>query len=174
MPDPKKSWTTPKGFWVALVVGLLAVSPPSKQVIEAALRAAVRPVTPTIPGVEPADLHPPYKAFWQAIQPVSRSDVEHLATFYTGLARAIESDPPAERVLTSTASVRAAHRAGMLFLWRGFVGETPGKYPGLRESMEGALTAAIGDSDVPLTDSLRKSAATCFHQMAAVCQTATR
>jgi hypothetical protein len=56
-------------------------------------------------------------------------------------------DDPA---IPSTAALNDVHRAALLFVWRGVLGNEPGKYEGLREELEGLLKSAIGEADVPL------------------------
>jgi hypothetical protein len=69
-------------------------------------------------------------------------------------------------VIPSTAALNDVHRAALLFVWRGVLGNEPGKYEGLREELEGLLKSAIGEADVPLNPAVQTDAATLFANIA--------
>lgn len=177
MSDPQKSLATPKFFWVLLAGGLLVAKGPANGLpglVEIILGAA-RLVAPAV--VTPVDgntLPAPYRKLNQDLAALTPAEVRQLGDFYAGLARSLKADPPDEPVLTTVQGVRAAHRAGLLFLWRGILNVPPDKYPSLRGSIEGVLSDAIGEADVPLSPSIKQAAIACFEQVAALCQSVTR
>jgi hypothetical protein len=85
-----------------------------------------------------------------------------LSQSYAIVGRAIEGNPAEEPVFPDTASVRRAHRAALLMIWKGAFENEPGKYPGLREALEGEVARALGDADVPLNPTLQQQAAQTF------------
>ena len=177
MSTTKNSLGTPKNFWVLVVVGLFVVNAPSKG-LPGSLVALVRQLVPMVPGVvRPVDdltLPAAYRPLNRDLAALTREEVRMLGEFYSGLARALKADPPDEPVLTTVEGIRAAHRAGLLFLWRGILNIPPDKYPSLRDSIEGVLSDAIGKADVPLSPTIKQAAIACFEQVAALCQNATR
>lgn len=177
MSDPQKSLATPKFFWVLLVGGFLVAKGPANglsglpellvQVTRLVVPAVVRPVDDlTLPA--------PYRKLNQDLGRMTPDEVRNLGDFYAGLARSLKADPPEEPVLTTVEGIRAAHRAGLLFLYRGILNIPPDKYPSLRGSIEGVLSDAIGEADVPLNPTIKQAAIACFEKVAALCQTVTR
>lgn len=71
--------------------------------------------------------------------------------FYSTLGRSVAGDPDAEPVFPTNASVRTAHRAGMLMLWKGALGNESGKYPELRKALEDFLAENVGLDNVNLS-----------------------
>ena len=61
-----------------------------------------------------------------------------------------------ETVFTDTRSLRGFVVLAIDIGWRRLGGNPPGKYSGLRESVESAFAAVIGAEDVPVTPDLRK------------------
>lgn len=98
---------------------------------------------------------------------MDRNDRTAMAEAYSILARSLSSDPENEPVFDNTAAVRAGHRAALLTVWRGVLGNKPGKYPGLREQLEGVLDKRIGLDDVPLNQGVRQEAVRAFQEIAA-------
>jgi len=86
---------------------------------------------------------------------------------YQILARMIAANPTDEPVFPTTGSVREAHRAALLAVWRGVLGNEPGKYAGLREELEKGLAQKLGSDDVPLNPTLQQEAVRAFQQNAA-------
>lgn len=130
--------------------------------------------TVVVPAVPPADLTPAQTRLFQAIQPLTAEEKSLLADFYSGFSRSVEADPPSEPVMPDTPALRRAHRAGVLFIWRGMAGNDAGKYPGLSDALEGVLTEAIGTEEVPINPGIRQSAVACFDKVAAICTSARR
>jgi len=93
---------------------------------------------------------------------MTATDRAALRETYAILSRSIAANPETDPVFPDTASVRRAHRAALLAVWRGVLGNEPGKYAGLREGLEGYLTNALGDADVPLTPELQARVAKTF------------
>lgn len=98
---------------------------------------------------------------------MDRADRTAMADAYTILARSLAGDPESEPVFDTTAAVRAGHRAALLTVWKGVLGNKPGKYPGLREQLEGVLDKRIGLDDVPLNQGVRQEAVRAFQEIAA-------
>jgi hypothetical protein len=152
-----KTWI----LWAALVAGIFAAHRLDK--------VLPSPPSPTPAPVNPSTLTPALLAFGQSMSSVKREDAVIVSDYYRSLATALAADPLAEPVVTSTAELRRAHRAGLLFLWRGMMNNSADKYPSLRSSIEGVLNEAIGSEDVPLNPAIREKAVEAFNQMAALC-----
>lgn len=171
MTDHKKTFTRPKFFVPLLVVGLLVASQADKPYLQAALQAILRavaaPVSPVFPQVDCSQTPDAFKPFCQALPTLTSQQRADLQVFYAGLAKALRADPQAEPVFTSTTSVRSAHRAGLLFVWRGFLDAAPN--PSLQSGIEGVLDSILGREQVPLNPSLRSQAADGFDLMARLC-----
>lgn len=90
-----------------------------------------------------------------------------LSDGYAIIGRAIQANPADEPVFPDTASIRRAHRAALLVVWRGAFQNQPGKYPGLREALEGEVARGLGDADVPLNPALQEQAAQTFLDISA-------
>jgi len=56
-----------------------------------------------------------------------------LAQCYEILAKSVAANPVDDPVIPSVAALNDVHRAALLFVWRGVLGNEPGKYEGLRE-----------------------------------------
>lgn len=89
-----------------------------------------------------------------------------LAQCYEILAKSVAANPVDDPVIPSVAALNDVHRAALLFVWRGVLGNEPGKYEGLREELEGLVKDAIGEADVPLNPAVQKDAATLFTNIA--------
>ena len=170
---PKISFRTPKNFLWVVVAGLLVASQAGNDQFEPLVRAvrgfignklAVVVPTPVLPL---GDLSEPYKAFSVAVASLTPQQVAALQDYYSGLARALRSDPQGEPVLPTTTSVRTAHRAGLLFLWKGSLDSVSN--PSLQSSIEGVLDSLLGRESVPLNPSLRQKAADGFDKLAQIC-----
>ena len=74
-----------------------------------------------------------------------------VADFYATFGRSLAGDPDSEPVFSTNASVRKAHRAGMLMLWKGALGNESGKYPELRKALEDFLAENVGLDNVSLS-----------------------
>ena len=120
------------------------------------------PVTPVVPVVSDGLL-----ATCRAMQ---TKDKKALGEMYEILGNAVASDTSREPVLFSTGQIRAANRAGLLFVWRGVLNNPPGKYPTLQEQLETELTASLGMADVPLNPAIRASATKLFSDIAQACK----
>lgn len=170
MTAPQKSlWSPQKVLWLAA----LAVFVGHRLPLDAVWGILNFP-TVVVPAVPLADLTPAQTRLFQAIQPLTAEEKSLLADFYTGFGRSVEADPPSEPVMPDTPALRRAHRAGVLFIWRGIAGNDAGKYPGLSDALEGVLTEAIGPQEVPINPAIRQSAVACFNKVAAICTSARR
>lgn len=86
---------------------------------------------------------------------------------YLTIARSVAADPATDRVFEDTAAVRRAHRAALLFVWRGLLDNKAGEVTGLREALEAAVESRIGSGDIPMNPTLQADAAKAFEDIAA-------
>jgi hypothetical protein len=94
-----------------------------------------------------------------------QADGKQIAAFYRALADVIERD--AGQVLRDVADVREANRrAGLLMFQRTAL---QGKYPGLSDAIESALTELVGLDNVPLDEAKRKTVVAAFRALAWAC-----
>ena len=141
----------------------------------AVLQAILAPIARVVdvrPDVDVNSLSPAYKSLYTSLGAVSSGDRDTLGKFYAGFARAVAADPADEPVLRQTEDVRRAHRAALLFLWRGMAGNQPDKYAGLSDGLSGVLSEALGSGDVPLNPTIRKATEECFTKVSSLCLTA--
>jgi|LakMenE01Jun11ns_1017448.scaffolds.fasta_scaffold9953318_2 hypothetical protein len=120
--------------------------------------AAVRgkplsPVAPLIPGIG------------DRFASVSSADRKALSETYGIISKTIAANPADEPVFADIADVRRAHRAALLSVWRGVLGNQPGKYPGLREALESYVDQQLGSADVPLSPQVQQQAVTAFQKL---------
>jgi hypothetical protein len=85
---------------------------------------------------------------------------------YKVLGRAVREDPEADPVFVDSDSVRRAHRAALLVVWKGVLGNKTGEAPGLREALEAAVVARIGSDDIPMNPQLKADTAKAFEDIA--------
>lgn len=121
------------------------------------------PVTPPTP----APVVAPFSDLANIAQKLSREDRKALEDAYETLSRSVAADPPDDPVMVDTAAVRRAHRAALLFVWRGVLGNQAGEVAGLREALEAALDQRIGSEEVPMNPALRATTAKAFDDIAA-------
>lgn len=126
-------------------------------------RQAQPPAGPVAP-VAPETVVVPSLAKYRSQMTVE--DRTALAQCYEILAKSVAANPVDDPVIPSVASLNDVHRAALLFVWRGVLGNEPGKYEGLREELEGLVKDAIGEADVPLNQAVQKDAATLFTNIA--------
>lgn len=162
----KTLMSRPVVLWAALLAGVWA----SYRLDGGLLSLLIPGDQPSVVDVDA--LSQSLKAFKTSVSALSPKDRAALGEFYVGFGRAVEADPQADPVIKTTTDLRAAHRAGLLFLWRGFLGNASDKYSGLRESIEGVLTEFVGSAEVPLNPAIRASGVAACKQMAALCQSA--
>lgn len=124
------------------------------------------PVTPK-PEPAPTPVVTPVDGLGQLAAQMSKQDRQALSQAYDVLSRSVAANPVDDPVFATTGSVREAHRAALLCVWRGVLGNQPGKYEGLREALEGALAKRIGSEDIPLNPALQAEAAAAFADIAA-------
>lgn len=117
--------------------------------------------SPTPPAVAPSG------SLIAIAQTMDKRDRSHMAEAYQILARSVAADPEAEPVFDTTQAVRLAHRAALLCVWRGVLGNEPDKYKGLGEKLEGVLEQRIGKEDVPLNPTTRQETVRAFQEIAA-------
>lgn len=103
----------------------------------------------------------------QVARSMSADDRKSLSQAYLILSRSIAANPQEDPVFPDTESVRRAHRAALLVVWKGVLGNEAGKYPGLREALEGELEKQLGNGDVPLNPDLQRSVAAAFASFSA-------
>ena len=117
----------------------------------------VAPVTPEVVAVP---------SLAKYCRQMTGDDRAALAQCYEILSKSVAANPVDDPVIPSVAALNDVHRAALLFVWRGVLGNEPGKYEGLREELEGLVKDAIGDADVPLNPAVQKDAATLFNNIA--------
>ena len=126
-------------------------------------RQANQPAVPVAP-IPPTAIVVPSLAKYRS--QMTKDDRTALAQCYEILAKSVAANPVDDPVIPSTAALNDVHRAALLFVWRGVLGNEPGKYEGLREELEGLLKSAIGEADVPLNPAVQTDAATLFANIA--------
>lgn len=93
---------------------------------------------------------------------MTREERNAVHDLYVTIGRSILADPESEPCFADMAAVRKVHRAGMLMLWKGALGNETGKYPGLREEIERSLSGAVGTDDVRLTKERKQEVGKAF------------
>jgi hypothetical protein len=88
-----------------------------------------------------------------------------VAECYGVLSRSVAANPVDDPIIPTVAALNDVHRASLLFVWRGVLGNQPGKYEGLREELEGLLRDKIGVADVPLNPAVQRDAAALFDEL---------
>lgn len=131
----------------------------------AAYRGGVSLPPLPVPAVVPAAK--PFPEVAAAAAGLTAGDRESLAQAYDILSRSVAANPEVEPVFVDTASIRKAHRAALLTVWRGVLDNKEGQVPGLRAALEGALQGRVGVEDVPLNPTLQRTAAQAFADLAA-------
>lgn len=123
-------------------------------------RHAQRPTVPVAPEVVVVPSLAKYRS------QMTVEDRTALSQCYEILAKSVAANPVDDPVIPSVPALCDVHRAALLFVWRGVLGNEPGKYEGLREELEGLVKTAVGDADVPLNPAVQKDAATLFSNIA--------
>lgn len=129
-------------------------------------------VVPASPTVSYDQLTQAQKALWQTVAGIRAADRKVLGDFHAGLARAVAADPASDPCIADTPAFRRAYRAGLLFVWAGVAQNQAGKYPGLSDAMEAALTEAIGKDEVIINPAIRQSVVAYLNTVVAICQSA--
>lgn len=117
---------------------------------------------PVIPAVIPGR---PIVDLGSAAATLSSTDRKALSDAYAIMARAVKASPADDPVFATTGCIRDCHRAGLLCVWRGVLGNAAGKYPGLRETLEGLLDQQIGKDDVLLNPAIQGQVVTLFENI---------
>jgi hypothetical protein len=99
----------------------------------------------------------------QAMKNASAGDRAIWASVWEKAAVVVEGDAVTTEVaFTDTRSLRKFTVIAMDIAWRRLGGNQQGKYPGLREATEKAMTAVVGLEVLPVTPAMRKAyAETC-------------
>lgn len=111
---------------------------------------------------------PPKTGLAAVASKMTAAERKAVADFYETLGRSIAADPDVEPVFDTKGDIRKAHRAGMLMLWRGALGNDAGKYPALREELESFMADEIGLDDAKLTDQTKSEIAKSFSKLGKV------
>ena len=101
---------------------------------------------------------------------MQKADRNAIGALYKILAKSVEGDSATNPVLYSTSQLRAANRAGLLFVWKGELGNPENKYPNLRAGLEKEFTSVIGLEDLPLNPELRGKAVALFNKIGQACE----
>jgi hypothetical protein len=121
---------------------------------------------PHVPRSPLAPAVAPFADIGKLAQQLNAEDKAALRDTYTVLARAVEADPAADPVFIDTDAVRRAHRAALLVVWKGVLGNKTGEVPGLKDALEGAVAARIGSDDIPMNPQLKADTAKAFTDVA--------
>lgn len=122
------------------------------------------------PAPAPVPAVSPFTDLAAIAQRLSKEDRKALQDTYATLSRAVASDPLTDPVMPDTPAVRRAHRAALLFVWRGVLSNKAGEVEGLREALESALDTRIGSEEVPMNPALRAATAKAFDDIASSLQ----
>ena len=125
------------------------------------------PIPPVVPAPPTPPAVVPVQSLQQFVSRMSREDRDALSQAYAVLAKSVAANPEGEPVFATTGAVRAAHRAALLCVWKGVLGNEAGKYEGLREALEGVIAERLGDDDIPLNPTSQKNAVDAFNDIAA-------
>lgn len=123
-------------------------------------QAGPNPVVP-VPAVVP------HQSIAAAAAAMPAADRQALADAYDMISRSVAANPAADPVFRTVGDLRRGHRAAMLCVWRGLLGNQPGQVPGLREAIEQAVAEGIGSEDVVLNPTLQQQSAKVFADIAA-------
>jgi hypothetical protein len=117
------------------------------------------PVTPT-PSV------PQVAELVDLVKTMTTQDKTALREAHQILARSIDADPAEEPVFDTVLAIRQAYRAALLCVWKGVLNNPPGKYPGLREALEGAVQKRLGSDDAAVSPPIRHDAVAVLNEIA--------
>jgi len=123
-----------------------------------------RPDAPVPPPAVPESV--PLPQLERFRRGMTTDDRAALAQCYGILSRTVAANPADDPVIASTAALNDVHRAALLFVWRGVLGNQPGKYEGLSEELEGLVKTRVGEADVPLNPAIQRDAAALFDDIA--------
>lgn len=122
----------------------------------------LRPATPVAPLAVV-----PFEQIARLAHGMSAQDKAAMREAYLTLSRSVSADPADDPVFVDVAAVRRAHRAALLFVWKGVLDNKSGEVPGLRDALEGAISSRVGTDEVPLNPSLKAETAKAFSDIAA-------
>jgi hypothetical protein len=123
----------------------------------------VKPVAPPTP----APVVTPVTELSTFRSKMSSQDRESLSQAYEILSRSVAANTTNDPAFPTVGSVRAAHRAALQCVWRGVLGNQPGKYEGLAEALEGAVEKRVGKDDIPLNPTIQQQVVQTFADIAA-------
>lgn len=135
--------------------------------IYAGIRLAPAIHLPLLPVAPASPVAAPFADVAKAAGQLSAGDRAAIRDAYKVLGRAVREDPEADPVFVDSDAVRRAHRAALLVVWKGVLGNKTGEAPGLREALEGAVVARIGSDDIPMNPQLKADTAKAFEDIAA-------
>ena len=129
----------------------------------ALFRGNIPSVTPVIPAV--VVVPTPIPSIARFRDQMTADERAAVSQCYGVLSRSIAANPIDDPIIPTVAALNDVHRASLLFVWRGVLGNQPGKYEGLREELEGLLRDKIGVADVPLNPAVQRDAAALFDEL---------
>lgn len=116
--------------------------------------------------ITPAPAIAPVSEIAEVAKRMPAQDRSAMSEAYSVFARSVMNDPSEDSVYVSMGDVRRAHRAILLWIWRGYLENEPGDVPGLGEALEGTFVRLIGTDDEPLNPSRRAEIAKVLQDMA--------
>lgn len=119
---------------------------------------------PVVPNVVPTIA--PVAEIADVAKTMRSSDREAMSQAYGVFARSVMNDPSEDSVFVSMGDVRRAHRAILLWIWRGYLERKPGDVPGLGAALEGSFARLIGTDDEPLNPSRKAEIAKALQDFA--------
>ena len=109
----------------------------------------------------------PFESVGKLSSQLNADDKSALRSAYLTLSRAVAADPAADPVFIDTAAVRRAHRAALLFVWKGVLDNKTGEVAGLKDALEAAVNTRIGTADIPMNPQLKADTSKTFSDISA-------
>jgi hypothetical protein len=109
----------------------------------------------------------PFDSIGKLSSQLNSDDKTALRSAYLILSRSVAADPATDPAFPDTAAVRRAHRAALLFVWKGVLDNKTGEVPGLKDALESAVNARIGTAEIPMNPQLKAETSKAFADIAA-------
>lgn len=120
------------------------------------------------------DIHEPSETMKKAVYAVGAAtdgmspiDRFWFSQTYMNAARMVEADGQVpEPSILSTDGIRQINKTALTFVWKGMAANAPGKYPKLKEAVDGVLDSVIGLDRKKVTPEVRDTAVELFEAIA--------